>query len=388
MPEGLFSRAFWLCFAANLFQGIAFNLFLHFPGFLHDLGADDVEIGWISGMTALAAVLLRPPIGRAMDTRGRRPVILWGGALHSAVVGLYLTVDEIGLSLYAIRILHGLAEATLFSALFTYAADYVPENRRTQGLAWFGVSGMLPMAIGGVLGDMLLVQFDHAAIFQTALGLAVVSWLLTFGLPEPPQSHSAEELAAQGFLPALVQRDLRPLWWMGAAFSVALTALFVFARRFVDESGIGSVGSFFTAYTLAALVLRVGFGAVPDRFGPKRVLLPSLLCLSGGFLMLATAQTDGDVVLAGVLAGIGHGYAFPILFGMVVERAPAANRGMAMAIYTALFDVGVLLGGPFFGFWVEREGFSVMFGLAAVIIWIGALGFYLWDARVLRAKPS
>ena len=184
MAEGLASRAFWLCFWVNMLQGVAFNLFLHFPGYLHDLGAGDVEIGWISGITAVAAIVLRPPIGRAMDRRGRRPIILLGGVLHAAVVGLYLTVDAIGPSLYVIRVLHGLAEALLFSSLFTYAADHVPARNRTQGLAWFGVSGMLPMAIGGALGDALLARGGFAVLFQVAFGLAVLSLLVSLPLPE------------------------------------------------------------------------------------------------------------------------------------------------------------------------------------------------------------
>ncbi len=388
--QGLRSRAFWLCFAANLLQGIAFNLFLHFPGYLHDLGANDVEIGWISGLTALAAIVLRPPIGRAMDRHGRRPIIWIGGALHMAVVGLYLTVDAIDASLYVIRILHGLAEAMLFSALFTYAADHVPERRRTQGLAWFGVSGMLPMAVGGVLGDAILrVGGGYDAIFWCALGLAVASLVVSLPLPEhhvhePPTPGGPRH----GFRAALRQRDLMPLWQIGATFSIALTALFVFARRFVDETGIGSVGGFFLAYTVAALFLRVGFGWLPDRVGAKKVLLPSMLSLAFGFLVLAGATTDRDVWIAGVLCGIGHGYAFPILFGMVVDRAPLANRGMAMAVYTALFDLGVLTGGPLFGLWIETWGFAAMFGFAAVLTSLGLAIFLVWDGRVMRPPTA
>lgn len=387
MPEGLFSRAFWLCFSANLLQGVAFNLFLHFPGYLHELGADDVAIGWIASLTAIAAIALRPPIGRAMDRYGRRPIIWLGGFLHSAVVGLYLTVDAIDVSLYAIRILHGLGEAMLFSALFTYAADHVPEQRRTQGLAWFGVSGMLPMGVGGVLGDRLLVGGDYDILFVTALGLAVLSFLISLPLPErrDPFHERAQGDEPNGLRAALRQTDLQPLWQIGAVFSVALTALFVFTRRFVDETGVGSVGMFFTAYTVAALVLRVGFGWVPDRVGPKRALFPSLLCLALGFFALAAAGSDRDVIVAGVLCGIGHGYAFPILFGLVVDRTPVLNRGMAMAVYTALFDLGVLTGGPFFGYWIERGGFSFMFVTAAALTLAGTLVFWFWDRRALRA---
>ena len=385
--EGLTSRAFLLCFAANLLQGIAFNLYLHFPGFLHDLGADDVTIGAVTALTAVAAIALRPPIGRAMDRRGRRPVIWLGGVLNVAVLCGYLLLDAIGPLLYAVRIVHGLAEAMLFSALFTYAADHVPAGRRTQGLALFGISGMLPIALGGLLGDALLAERGFRALFAVSVGFAAVSLALSLPLPAERRAQ-AEEGASLGLRAALRQRDLQPLWWLGSVFSVALTAFFVFVRRYVDETGIGTVGLFFSTYTTAALLLRVTLGWLPDRAGPKRVLAPALLSLVAGFLWMARAGDAFDLAVAGLFCGVGHGFTFPILFGLVVTRTPEANRGVAMACFTALFDIGLLVGGPVLGALIEALGFAATFAVAGLWLAAGALLFFGWDARVPRtARP-
>ncbi len=381
--ERLWTRAFVLCFVTNLCQGTAFNLFLHLPGYLHELGADDVQIGGISSLTALAAVALRPPVGRAMDRVGRRPVILWGGALHALATGLYLAVDRLGPLLYGVRVLHGFAEALLFSALFAYAADRVPARRRTEGLALFGVSGMLPISLGGWIGDGLLPRHGFAALFALATLLALLSFLLSFLMTEPPRPAPSPG-AVTGARAALRQGDLRPLWVLGTVFSIALTAFFVFIKRFVDDTGIGSVGLFFTAYTGAALALRLFLGWLPDRVGPKRVLAPALLALTVGFFVMAGAATDRSLVTAGLLCGIGHGFTFPILFGLVVTRTPEENRGTTLALFTALFDLGVLLGGPLFGLVIERLGFAAMYGLAGAGLGLGSLVFFAWDGRTGR----
>ena len=378
----LLTRPFALCFVANLLQGLAFNLFLHFPGYLKQLGADELQIGFISALTAVAAIALRPPTGRAMDRRGRRVVILVGGVANVVAVSLYLTISVIGPWLYAVRIVHGVAEALLFSSLFTYAADQVPAARRTQGLALFGVSGMLPISLAGTLGDWVIPRHGYRALFVTSLVLAVVSLLCSLPLRDLPRRRVATGHPL-GFRAALGQRDLLPLWFMGTIFSVALTAFFVFIKTFVDASGIGTVGGFFTAYTAAALVLRAFFGWLPDRLGPKRVLVPALLALAVGFLALARAESASDVALAGLLCGIGHGYTFPILFGLVVSRAPEDNRGAAMAIFTALFDLGLLLGGPLLGALIERAGYTPMFYTGAALTTVGLGIFLLWE-RSLR----
>jgi MFS family permease len=377
--ERLWTGPFVLCFVTNLCQGTAFNLFLHLPGYLHDLGANDVQIGWISSLTALAAVACRPPVGRAMDVSGRRPVIRWGGALHAVATAGYLAVDALGGWLYGVRVLHGVAEALLFSALFAYAADRVPAARRTEGLALFGVSGMLPISIGGWLGDWLLPAYGYRLLFALATALASGAFLLSLVLSEAPRPK-VERTASVGTRAALAQRELGPLWMLGTVFSIVLTAFFVFIKRFVDETGIGSVGSFFSAYTGAALALRIFFGWLPDRVGQKRVLGPALAALVLGFAVMATADSPASLLAAGFLCGIGHGFTFPILFALVVSRTPEDNRGSTLALFTALFDLGVLIGGPTFGLVIERFGFSAMFAAGGVGLALGTLAFFALDA--------
>lgn len=378
--ERLLSRPFVLCSLSNLLQAISFNLYLHFPGFLKELGAREMQIGILFSITAVASIAMRPTLGHIMDARGRRDVIVVGNLLNTLVMGLYLTVSTIGPWVYVVRILHGLAEAMLFTALFTYAADCVPEKRRTQGLMLFGVSGMLPIALSGIMGDVILARADYTALFEVALVFAALALLLSFPLIEMSGTIAGPgEKARGGFRAVLRQPDLIPVWGITTVFAVALAAMFTFLKTFVMHTGIGSVGGFFGAYAGVALAFRLLLGWLPDRVGPKRVLFPALATQAAGFVLLALADSTGEVLAAGALCGAGHGYTFPLLFGMVVSRARNADRGTAMAIYTALFDLGVLIGGPLLGGVIDGFGYTVMYVTAAALIVAGATAFAFAD---------
>ncbi len=382
MPaERLFTRPFVAASLANLFQELAWSLFLHFPGFLHALGADEVQIGILVGLTAVASITIRPLIGTGMDRQGRRVVIIAGNVLHVVVLGLYLTISTLGPWVYVVRILHGLASAMLFTSLFTYAADWVPAARRTQGLAIFGISGLLPIGLGGLVGDVILDGGDFRDLFLAALTMAALALALSLPLRDAPTVGAARREASRGFRAALLQRDLLPMWALALVFSLALAAFFTFLKTFVLETGLGSVGLFFAVYTGTAIALRAFAGDVPDRVGQKRVLYPAFAALAAGFLVLAAANSAAHVAAAGLLSGIGHGYGFPIMFGMVVTRAREAERGSAMSIFTALFDVGALAGGPAFGLAIRLGGYPVMWVLAAALVLGGSLLFALWDRR-------
>ena len=109
------------------------------------------------------------------------------------------------------------------------------------------------------------------------------------------------------------------------------------------------------------------------------------LATAGIIQGIASAAGPAEVIVAGMLFGIGHGFTFPILFGTVITRAPDSDLGSAMGILTGLFDLGVVLGGPFFGAIITGFGFSAAFGTAAGVVVAGTFVFVGWDARARRA---
>jgi MFS family permease len=381
----LFTREFALVSLANFANGISFALFFPLSGYLADLGASKDTIGLIFGVAALAAIAMRPYLGRAMDTYGRRPVILAGGVVNLIFVLLYLTVSAIGPWVYVVRLGHGVAEAALFSALFTYGADVVPEERRTEGIALFGVSALLPIAIAGVLGDVVLNLGGFEELFMTAAFFALLTLLFSLPLPERMPEIDVDHQPL-GFISVMRNPTLLPLWWMIGWFSFVLTGYFVFIRNYVDDTGIGSVGMFFGVYATTAILVRLFFGKLPDRIGRKRVLFPMILALVAGFVILATATSWVGVAVAGVLCGAGHGFAFPIFTAMVVDRAPTPDRGSAIAMFTSLFDVGLLIGGPVLGAIIEAADYAAMWLFSAVVLFLAMVVFWRWDAGIEASR--
>ena len=376
MPERLITRPFVLVSLAHLLQGMAFFLFVHLPRFLDDLGASESEIGILFAITAATAILIRPAIGTAIDRRGRRPVIIVANLLNVVVIALYLTVTTLGPWIYSIRIAHGLTEAMLFTALFTAGIDHIPASRRAQGIALFGVSGLLPIALAGALGDFVLDASGFDALFLTAEALAIGSLLLALPLRDAPSARSTTQPAP--FMRTLLDPALRPLWWITFVFSGALTAYFVFLRTFIDIVGFGSVGGFFGAYAVTAIAVRIIGGGLPDRLGATTVLYPTLGFLAIGLIVLATADSATAILAAGVLSGLGHGYGFPILLTLVVTATPHEARGSSMAIFSGLFDAATLTFAPILGVVIDTLGYTEMFTMSAVWLVIGTAIFLRW----------
>src|SRR6185503_9683390 len=190
VPPPLFTRAFVLAWFANALLNLSGFLFVHLPGFLQQRGAGEAQIGRIMAAQAVGAIVAWPLAGRAMDARGRRVVILAGVGLFVVVVGLYLSIDSLGPGVYLVRVLDGVAATLWYTALFTYAADLVPVERRTEGLAMFGVSGLIAIGVGAQSGDVILAHATYRELFLGALLFAVLGLILCLPLRDVRPIHS------------------------------------------------------------------------------------------------------------------------------------------------------------------------------------------------------
>jgi MFS family permease len=375
----LLSPAFLIAWVANFLHSTGFHAFLHWPGWLEQRGETEVVIGLLVATMSIAAIVTRPLVGRIMDTRGRRIVILVGGLFHVLATLLYWALDVVEdpshVAIIGVRIVHGVAQAAMFSVLFTYAADIVPAKRRAEGIALYGISGMIPMAVGVLLGDAVIVDGDYGRVFQLACGCALAGLMASALLPETHRGAPGRSFFAAARAP-----ELRPLWFVGTAFAMGLAAYFVFLKTYLLEAPqLGSMTLFFTTYAIAAVLLRLLFGWVPERVGMIRVLIPSLLLGGTGLGVIAVATGPVHMMIAAITCGVGHGFAFPIISALIVMRAQPQERGSAIALFTALFDLGVLLGGPCFGVSARVAGYPVTFALAGAICFVATAVFVVWD---------
>ena len=151
------------------------------------------------------------------------------------------------------------------------------------------------------------------------------------------------------------------------------------------ETGLTRLGGFFTVYVVTAIALRVFLGRVPDRVGLERVVGPALAAYALGLFLIGSAHDVGRLLMAAFFCGLGHGYGFPVLLGIVSQRARPAERGSAMAIYTTIDEGALLIAAPILGFLTEHTSYAVMWRTAGAFL-VGAAALFLLSESLIRRR--
>ncbi len=379
--EPFVTRSFLLLMSGQLLQSIGYSTLPLVPLFLAWLGATRLEIGLAMAVGSLGGLCLRPAVGVALDRIGRRPTLLLGTMLVGLATMMLGVIEGPGLWLYVDRVVFGIGVGCLFTGYFTFAADIVPASRRTEGLALFGIAGLFPLCVNPIATELGLTGAELRWLFP-AVGVCILLSMFSLWWIEEPRRPAAPA-AEPGVAPSpsgvreLLSPQLWPVWTATLAFSGVVAVFFSYATLAAESRGVPRATWMWFTYAAGAIGVRLFGSRLPDRVGPSNLVAPALACYVMALILVAAAQTFNGLLVVGALAGVGHGYCFPVLMAQVVTRSPVAVRGRALSVFTGLWDVALLVLTPCFGWVGDTWGDAVMFSLAAMcavgvlLVWSG-----------------
>jgi MFS family permease len=143
--DKIWTKDFLFICIANFFVFIGFQMTLPtLPLFVEKLGGSDQLIGIVVSIFTLSALLIRPWVGHALESKGRRFVYLVGLGIFVVSVGSYAFMSSLIL-LFLMRIIQGLGWGMSTTAGGTVATDIIPKKRRGEGMGYFGLSGNIAL---------------------------------------------------------------------------------------------------------------------------------------------------------------------------------------------------------------------------------------------------
>src|SRR4051812_26559992 len=173
---GLFTSAFIALAASDLFYFTASGLLIGVTPFFvtGPLGSDKAGLGLALGAFSVTTVVVRPLVGRMVDRLGRRRLMRTGVALFAVLIAAHLVVTDLWM-LIVVRLLLGMAESLFFVAGFAALADLAPPGRTGEALSFASVALYLGIAVGPVLGQLLLDWRGFAAAWVGGTVLALLA---------------------------------------------------------------------------------------------------------------------------------------------------------------------------------------------------------------------
>ncbi len=370
-------RNFTLVVIATFFLFCNFSSFFLLPLFIKKLGGDEGNVGFIMGSFGITSLSSIPFVAFLIDKYGRRRFMLSGSLVMCLSSLSYLVITRLSPLLYLFRMFQGIGFAFFFTSAGTAASDFIPEEKRGEGLGIFGAFTIASYALGPTVGEAVIGNLGFKSFFIYSSSFSLIATVLVYLTEDAHFKRSVDPYGFDFFRLAFSRRYAVPLisnLILAGGFGSVLN----FISAYVKTKGL-NVFYFFFTYTLTVTSMRVLGGRISDMFGRKAIVSPSLLFFSLSLAAIGLIDSVYSLVLISFLFSVSYGMLYPTLSALVIDRASPDERGKAMGSFNACFGIGTNFLAFGFGIIARDLGFEGMYLVSAALVFIGFLVFTLFE---------
>lgn len=359
----LWTKSFIFLILANLFTFMSFQMTIPIlPPRVQDLGGVGIEIGLVTTLFSVSAILCRPFIGFILLSQTRKKLAI-GGSLALLLTTAAYPLLHVVTILLLFRFIHGAAWGWSSTTNGTSASDLVPRSRVGEGMGYFGLSVTVGMILAPSLGIYVYENYSfHSAIIISAVLGACALVLFSFTSFHTPKKvrETAFSFRDFTFFGSLFEKSSAFPTLVAFLSTFAYGSIVAFIVIFAHEQGLDKVYLFYLFNAVFATATRPLAGRWFDRQGPWGILIPCSLFACIGMWVLSLATNNLYFVTSGILFGIGYGSMMPTFQAWMISRAAPEKSGIANGMFYSCIDAGIGLSGIIMG---TLAGFVPTFAL-------------------------
>ena len=384
------------------------------PLFLErEYGVSAAEIGITIGLFGFGRLVTSLPAGYLAQRYGRKSVLGMGAAIN--VVGAAMVSVSFSYAwLTGWRFVSGFGGSIFLTVATIYLRDEATPETRGRLLSLQELSILAGQTLGPLLGGYLADIFGlRIPLYAQAALMAASLVVIVAALPESRWREEAAERRRRDVSPspqpssargegALGQRRERGAMWRlifsPAFIFVGLFALMIVANRqgarfsvmplFGQEKGFGPdhLGLWISITHFPQFFTTLASGYLSDRFGRKTPIIPSIALICLGIAAFVWAGSLWQLLLSGVLLGLGEGLGSPASTVFFADIAPPGMEGVTIGLLRTFGGVGTIAGALALGAIADVAGFSWALWIDGIILAATALGLMLFVRETRRVR--
>lgn len=372
----LWNRAFIFCLFNNLFLfTYYFALLTILPIYImNDLGGTVQEAGMALTLFLVSSIAIRPFSGMIVERIGKARSVRIAGIIFVVFAFAYLLIESMW-SLLLVRFLHGFWFSILTTVNVPIVNDYIPDERKGEGMGYFVMSTNLGVVFGPFLA-LTLIQFaSFRLLFAVLAGIVALGYIFTWliNIQENTTAKQSPKPQAKGNsslqLHDIVESKVLAIGFVALLTAFAYSSVMSFITAYAEVKQLLAYTSvFFIVFAISMLLVRPWVGKLYDSKGPSAVIYPSFVFFAIGLVIVSFLNNQWVMWLSAVFMGIGYGSVFPCLQTVAIQSVEKPRMGHAISTFFTLFDIGLAVGSVVMGVLIAWMGFQATYLFCAAMV--------------------
>lgn len=368
-------------------------------------GMSLVEIGLLESVYHITGVLFELPTGVIADVYGKKFSVVIGRIISVISCILMITSDSFlgfaiafSLSSASMNLNSGAAEALVYDSLKELGEE--EKYKKIWGNLAFvmSIAQGLAVLLGGILAD---VKFLYAYIFGTIIQIGAL--IAAYSFSEPPidkdkdkekdknQEKQQGNLIVNQLVTSIKVLKARRMVLYLILFSSLVaslqTTVFFYSQQYFSDM----------SYSKTAIAIICALSSLIEAISSKYAYrIEKVLKLKGTLISIALVNIFSLMGLACIknlsiafflVTSITGGLAFTIFSDYINSRIPSEYRATILSFDSLCFSAFMICVFPLFGLLAEKIGFSITFGIIA-LLYIPVMMFLMLKLRKHQNKEN
>ncbi len=315
------------------------------PIYLLALGGGILSVGFLNGMDNLLSALYSFPGGYLSDRLGYKRALIVFNLI--AMTGYVIVI----LFPHWLAVLVGAAFFLSWSALslpatMSLVSRALPQQKRTMGVSIISLVRRVPMALGPVIGGVLIGIYGEKTGIRLAFGVALLLGIVSLVFQQVMISDDGNRGKAEkrpSRLWRFMSPDLRNLLVSDILIRFAEQIPYAFVVIWcIKMNGISAVqfGLLTTIEMVTAMLVYIPVAWLADRTGKKPFVLITFVNFTLFPLFLLFSHTFWMMAAAFVIRGLKE-FGEPTRKALIMDLAPEDQKAGMFGLYYLLRDIVV-----------------------------------------------
>ncbi|WP_163581316.1 MFS transporter [Gracilibacillus saliphilus] len=383
----IWSVSFIFVTVANALVFMIFEMLLPtLPLFVTELGGGASQVGLVTGVFMLSAILIRPFAGLLVTKFDKKLLLIFGILIIALSTGAYYLSNTISM-LLVIRLIHGAGFGLATTYFATLAAEIVPNERRGEGIGYFGVGETVAISVGPMIGIMTLEFYDFQRLFFGGMAVLFLALIMAIFIKREPKEKKLDKQETVVVKFKLLEKRVLFPALLIFLIGIAAGGIMSFFSLYAIERGFTQVGLFFLLIAAASFIIRLLSGKLFDVYGPSIILIPGSILSIIGLIILYVAGSDIMFFIAAIFYGFGFGAIFPAIQTWCMNLVEEHEHEDAMASFFNFFDLGIGGGSFILGLIATLASYQAVYLVASIVYGV-VLGIYVVYFVIKRQQQN
>ena len=392
MP-GTASKRALLCTVTALFWFAQYVYIPFLTPYLLSLSITATVTGVIVGAYGVTQLLLRIPLGLALDIHRCHKLVIVAGVVLAGLSSLGMLLFPSPGMLILSNALSGVASSAWISFAVLYTS-YYESNQSTKAVGIINVFFQGGILLAFLAGGLLVARFGIQMLFKASFAAGLLGGLLALFIPHEPAVRGTNVTLASLVKVIHNRRVVTFSLISGAAWFVIFATVFSFTTSTAKTLGASGpqLGFFSMLYTVGTIA---GAYFISTRAGHA---MGEKLPLSLGFAILALycvaigfAPNLGIFYPAQLVCGFGKGLIMAASMAFAIKFIEPEKKTTAMGCYQSIYCIGITGGPVAMGVLMDHVSRqAAFFGVAIVALLSAILIPFLYRTGFLQCavKPQ